>query len=75
MALFNFWGRTHFLQGFDFIAVLIGLFVFSQLLSDVRDPKTARQSLNERGQTFASIEHRRAIRKVLPIGPLSSALL
>ena len=64
MARFNF-GSDALLQGFDFIAVLIGLFAFSQLLSDVRDPKTARQSLNERGQTFASIEHRRAIRKVL----------
>jgi len=64
----------HFLGGihnlfifdtFDFIAVLIGLFAFSQLLSDVRDPETAGQSLTERGQIYGRIEHRRAIRTVL----------
>ena len=64
MARFNF-GSDALLQGFDFIAVLIGLFAFSQLLSDVRDPETAGQSLTERGQIYGRIEHRRAIRTVL----------
>ena len=64
MARFNF-GSDPMLQGFDFIAVLIGLFAFSQLLSDVRDPENARKSLSERGQVHVRIEHRRAIREVV----------
>jgi putative tricarboxylic transport membrane protein len=60
MARFNF-GSDSLLQGFDFIAVLIGLFAFSQLLSDVRDPEVARKSLTERGTIQARIEHWRAI--------------
>jgi putative tricarboxylic transport membrane protein len=63
MARFNF-GSDSLLQGFDFIAVLIGLFAFSQLLSDVRDRKVARQSLTERGSIQAKIEHRHAIREI-----------
>ncbi len=63
MARFNF-GNDALLQGFDFIAVLIGLFAFSQLLSDVRDPESARKSLTERGTVHVRIEHRRAIREV-----------
>ena len=31
-------GSDYLLTGFDFIAVLIGLFAFSQLLSDLREP-------------------------------------
>ena len=42
MARFNF-GSDAMLQGFDFIAVLIGLFAFSQLLSDVRDPRERQE--------------------------------
>ena len=42
-------GIDPLLGGFDFIAVLIGVFAFSQLLSDIRDPKGARESLSERG--------------------------
>jgi putative tricarboxylic transport membrane protein len=64
MARFNF-GSDTLLQGFDFIAVLIGLFAFSQLLKDVRNPETARKSLTERGTFYVRIEHRRAIREVL----------
>ncbi|NQU61570.1 MAG: tripartite tricarboxylate transporter permease [Rhodospirillales bacterium] len=64
MARFNF-GSDSLLQGFDFIAVLIGLFAFSQLLRDVRDPATARKSLSERGSVHARIEHKRAIKVVL----------
>ena len=64
MARFNF-GSDTLLQGFDFIAVLIGLFAFSQLLKDVRDPEVARKSLADRGTFHVRIEHRRAIREVL----------
>ncbi len=69
MARFNF-GTDILLQGFDFIAVLIGLFAFSQLLSDVRDPETARKSLTERGTVKAKIEHRRAIGVILKRWPV-----
>ena len=63
MARFNF-GTDSLLQGFDFIAVLIGLFAFSQLLNDVRDPAAARKSLMERGSIRARIEHRRAVAEI-----------
>ncbi|MGE4561337.1 MAG: tripartite tricarboxylate transporter permease, partial [Rhodospirillales bacterium] len=56
MARFNF-GTDTLLQGFDFIAVLIGLFAFSQLLFDVRDPVNARKSLHEQGTMHVKIEH------------------
>ncbi len=64
MARFNF-GNDTLLQGFDFIAVLIGLFAFSQLLSDVRDPEAARRSLAERERIQARIEHWRAIKAIV----------
>ncbi|MEM6549455.1 MAG: tripartite tricarboxylate transporter permease [Pseudomonadota bacterium] len=63
-------GRFHFgsdylLSGFDFIAVLIGLFAFSQLLSDIRDPAKATQALTDQRDMKVRIEHRRAIRALL----------
>ncbi len=64
VARFNF-GNDALLQGFDFIAVLIGLFAFSQLLSDVRDPVQAKKSLMDKGSVKIRIEHRRAIYEVL----------
>ena len=55
-------GSDYLLTGFDFIAVLIGLFAFSQLLSDLRNPETARKALSDQKQIrVAKIEHRRAI--------------
>jgi putative tricarboxylic transport membrane protein len=54
-------GSDYLLTGFDFIAVLIGLFAFSQLLSDLRNPVTARNALSDRKQVRVKIEHRRAI--------------
>jgi len=57
-------GSDYLLSGFDFIAVLIGLFAFSQLLSDVRDPEAAKRSLTESGNVRVRIEHRRAIREL-----------
>jgi len=64
MARFDF-GTDALLSGFDFIAVLIGLFAFSQLLSDVRDPKRARESVAGAGAVDAKIEHVAAIKVVL----------
>ena len=64
MARFDF-GSDVLLSGFDFIAVLIGLFAFSQLLSDVRDPKMAKKSLTQRGTVHVKIEHLRAIRVLI----------
>ena len=58
-------GSDYLLGGFDFIAVLIGLFAFSQLLSDVRDPDAARKALTDRGNVRVRIEHRRAVRELL----------
>ena len=69
MARFDF-GSEFLLSGFDFIAVLIGLFAFSQLLSDVRDPDVARQSLAERGTIDAKIEHLRALKEIGKRWPL-----
>ena len=63
MARFDF-GTESLLQGFDFIAVLIGLFAFSQLLRDVRDPASAQKSLTERGTINVRIEHIAAIREI-----------
>jgi putative tricarboxylic transport membrane protein len=63
MARFDF-GFDSLLGGFDFIAVLIGLFAFSQLLSDVRDPVAARRSLTDRGNIRVRIEHWRAIKAI-----------
>jgi putative tricarboxylic transport membrane protein len=60
VARFNF-GNDALLQGFDFLPILIGLFAFSQLLSDVKDPKSAVQSLADGAKTIASIEHKQAL--------------
>jgi putative tricarboxylic transport membrane protein len=63
VARFNF-GSDALLQGFDFIAVLIGLFAFSQLLSDLQDRETATKSLAETKIVRIKIEHRRAVREL-----------
>ena len=64
MARFNF-GNDELLGGFDFIAVLIGLFAFSQLLSDVRDPASAKRALTDQGNIKIRIEHVNAIKSLL----------
>ena len=55
-------GSDYLLTGFDFIAVLIGLFAFSQLLSDLRNPVNARRALSDQKRVEVRIEHRRAIK-------------
>ena len=52
-------------EGFAFLPVLIGLFAFSQLMSDVRDTGKARQSLTDMGDVRVRIEHKRAIRTIV----------
>lgn len=63
MARFDF-GSEALLGGFDFIAVLIGLFAFSQLLSDVRDPLAARRALTDQGNIHVRIEHVEALKAI-----------
>jgi putative tricarboxylic transport membrane protein len=51
-------------QGFAFLPVLVGLFAFSQMMSDLRDPGTATEALSARGATRVKIEHVKAIKAV-----------
>lgn len=51
-------------QGFAFLPVLVGLFAFSQLMSDIRDPETATKPLSERGARAVRIEHVAAIKAI-----------
>lgn len=52
-------------QGFAFLPVLIGLFAFTRLLSDVQDSKKARQNLGASTAEAVRIEHMRAAGEVL----------
>ena len=61
VARFTF-GYDELRQGFAFLPVLVGLFAFSQLLSDVKDTAKARQPLMEAGAARAvRVEHVKAI--------------
>ena len=51
-------------QGFAYLPVLIGLFAFSQLMSDVADPMRARSPLLDVPRAAVRIRHRQAIRTV-----------
>ncbi len=51
-------------EGFAFLPVLIGLFAFSQLMSDIRDTASARKSLTDMGDVSVRIEHKRAIKTI-----------
>jgi putative tricarboxylic transport membrane protein len=64
VARFHF-GNEALKQGFGFLPVLIGLFAFSQLLSDLEDRVKARRSLSEGGGVAVRIEHRKAAMTVL----------
>jgi putative tricarboxylic transport membrane protein len=50
-------------QGFDFLPVLVGLFAFSQLLTDIRDPKAAVKPM-VMSQAGIRIEHVQAIKTI-----------
>jgi putative tricarboxylic transport membrane protein len=58
-------GQSGLESGFSFLPVLIGLFAFSQLLSDTRDTATARQPLSSDEDAAVKIEHRKAAILVL----------
>lgn len=64
IARFNF-GSDALKQGFSFLPVLIGLFAFSQLLSDIEDQVRAKKSLTETGDVAVRVEHRKAAVMVL----------
>jgi putative tricarboxylic transport membrane protein len=64
VARFNF-GTDELKQGFAFLPVLIGLFAFSQLLSDIADKTRARQPLSDGDTHAVRIEHRKAAWAVL----------
>ena len=66
VARFTF-GSDALEQGFAFLPVLIGLFAFSQLLSDVRDVEAARNPMMA-GTKAVSINHLTAIVAVLRNG-------
>ena len=51
-------------EGFAFLPVLIGLFAFSQLMSDVRDRSSAQKALSDMKDISVRIEHRRAIKTI-----------
>ena len=58
-------GNDYLGEGFAFLPVLIGLFAFSQLMSDVRDQHSARKALTEMKDVSVRIEHRRAIQTIV----------
>lgn len=64
VSRFDF-GSDYLQEGFAFLPVLIGLFAFSQLMSDVRDPKNATRSLAQSGNFDIRIEHMKAAKMVL----------
>ena len=49
-------------SGFQFLPVLIGLFAFSQLLSDVKDGERAKKPLMSSTGTAVKVEHAQAIK-------------
>jgi putative tricarboxylic transport membrane protein len=64
-------------QGFSILPVLIGLFAFSQLLSDVERREAAQGALIEAKAETIRIEHWRAIRTIFsqPVNLIRSALI
>ncbi len=51
-------------SGFAYLPVLIGLFAFSQLLSDVEDPEIARSALMKGSARTVRIEHWNAVKAI-----------
>ena len=60
VARFAF-GSDHIRQGFAFLPVLIGLFAFSQLLSDVEDNEKAKAPLMKKTADPVRVEHIKSI--------------
>ncbi|HSR71698.1 MAG TPA: tripartite tricarboxylate transporter permease, partial [Kiloniellales bacterium] len=57
-------GYDELRQGFDFLPVLVGLFAFSQLLSDVQDRERARAPMTATDARAAKVEHLQALRQL-----------
>ncbi|MGI9364636.1 MAG: tripartite tricarboxylate transporter permease [Rhizobiaceae bacterium] len=57
-------GNDYLGEGFAFLPVLIGLFAFSQLMSDIRDQGNARKALSEMKDVNIRIEHMRALKTI-----------
>jgi putative tricarboxylic transport membrane protein len=51
-------------QGFAYLPVLIGLFAFSQLMTDIQDREAARRPMMEKSASAVKIEHGAAIRLI-----------
>lgn len=70
-------GNEYLGEGFAFLPVLIGLFAFSQLMTDVRDKASARKALSEMQAVSIRIEHRRAVKTIISdwINLVRSALI
>ncbi|MEX2643721.1 MAG: tripartite tricarboxylate transporter permease [Acetobacterales bacterium] len=51
--------------GFAYLPVLIGLFAFSQLMSDIEDRDAARKALIEKDSKYVKIEHWYAIKTIM----------
>lgn len=64
VARFTF-GIDDLRQGFDFLPVLVGLFAFSQLLSDIRDTQKAQRPMVLGTGTHIRIEHVAAVRAII----------
>ncbi|MDP7167243.1 MAG: tripartite tricarboxylate transporter permease [Nitrospinota bacterium] len=64
-------------QGFGFLPVLIGLFAFAQLMSDIEGGEKAQASLMDVDAESVSVEHGRAVRIILsqPINLIRSACI
>lgn len=63
IARFTF-GFDDMRQGFSFLPVLIGLFAFSQLLTDIEDRVKAKEALSEKGSSAVRVEHLAAVKVV-----------
>ena len=64
VARFTF-GSDELRPGFEFLPVLIGLFAFSQLLTDLADPEAARVPLLKKGVKVGRVDHRGGITETL----------
>jgi len=51
-------------QGFAFLPVLVGLFAFSQIMSDLRDPEAATKVMLKSDAKAVRVEHRAAIKAI-----------
>ncbi len=64
VARLNF-GVDSLEQGFSFLPVLVGLFAFSQLLSDIEDRDRARQPMTDTHAEAVRVQHWAAIKTIV----------